>query len=180
MAMYDPSTGKWFEYNPPPNTEPWDWASGYSPLSEVAAPTNAKTGLVDPNQSDPHTLAAQLLQSQFAEWETTFKPIEQSMINMLSFNNPDVLSDAVTKANQTAKDQTNAVSGAIERRSLAMGTPETPDQQKVIKRMLNLGQATNIANAENTARSNVRAQDEQILMGVVPNYNVVKGNLSNK
>jgi len=36
-------------------------------------------------------------------------------------------------------------------------------------RMLNLSTAENIANAKNTARSDVREQDQQILMGTSTN-----------
>jgi hypothetical protein len=41
--------------------------------------------------------------------------------------------------------------------------------------MVNLNTAENVASASNQARENVRIQDEQILLGSLPNYNIQKG-----
>ena len=43
-------------------------------------------------------LTAELLRSQFADWQKLFKPIEMNAMQELSFNNPSVLTNAVDKA----------------------------------------------------------------------------------
>ena len=197
MALYDPSTGQWYDYNPSvfnPGQAPayngpeggYDYSNatgptyGESSLTPISAPSGVSTGvssptLVDPTQMNPQALAAQLLQSQFAEWESTYKPIEQELMNQLSFDNPNVLNTAIGKADTAAQGVSSSMAGILQRTNAARGISPTQQQDTVSNRILNLNTASNIASAENTTRANVRTQDDQILLGATPNLNVVKG-----
>jgi len=115
-----------------------------------------------------------LLRAQFAEWEKVYKPIELSAINKLSFNNPQVLDDAVREATQAASGSADAFAGILGRQTRAMGQNPTGEQRAVSGRVLDLNRAAATASAANVARENIRTQDEQILLGGAPNPNIVK------
>jgi hypothetical protein len=141
-------------------------------LAKVNAEYAAK-GMVNPNQSNPSKVGAQLLRAQFNEWVKEFQPIELSAMREISFNNPEVLPRAVEKATSAATGQIDTMRGVLSRSNAAMGVEPTAQQAQVSSRILNLDRATTIADAANRARENVRTQDEQMLLGSVPNPNVV-------
>jgi hypothetical protein len=118
-------------------------------------------------------LNAQLLGEQFADWQSTFEPIELNAIEQLSFNNPSILPGAIKAADTATSGAYKTLGGTLERTNAAMGETQTPQQAQATKRMLNLDQAAATAGAENQARSNVRADDQQILLGGLPNQNLV-------
>jgi hypothetical protein len=147
----------------------------------VQAPAGAPANIIppiDPTSGDAHSIAAQLLRQQFEEWKTAFKPIELQAMQQLSFNNPEVLPTALAKARTAATGASEAMGGILERQTRAMGVKETPEQAQTTKRVLNLSRAAAIAGAENVARENVAAQDQQILLGTTPNYRILKGELN--
>jgi hypothetical protein len=123
---------------------------------------------------DADTAAANLLASQFYNWQSQFKPIELNAMQQLSFNNPAVLTNAVNTAKQTASGSADAMAGILQRQNAAVGVLPTEQQQAVSKRVMDINKATQIAGAENTARENVRTNDEMILTGQAPNPNLVK------
>jgi len=185
--MYDPSTGSWYEYSPgatTPSNTPYSGlganlfegvgggVTNPASLNKVARPGNVGSeetpNYVDPS-GDPHNIASNLINAQFAEWEKTFKPIELEQIQQYSPINPSVLTTAVDKAENTATQASASMGGILQRQNEKMGVNATSDQKNAMGRMLNLSTAENIANAKNTARSDVREQDQQILMGTSTN-----------
>jgi hypothetical protein len=132
------------------------------------------SGLIDPTQTDAQTLAAQLLQSEFAEWEKYFKPIEEAQMQQLSFVNPTVLPTALKQATQSATGASEAAKGILQRQTQSQGIKPTEQQASTSARILNLQEGANIAGARNTARRQIQQQDIQALMGQMPNYNVVR------
>lgn len=185
MAMFDPATGKWYTYNPgSPGaiTDESGIPTGVvSPsLTLAGAPEGAPGNLsqfVDPTNNDPNATAAKLLRAQFEEWQKSFKPIELNAMKGVSFNNPNVLPEAINKATGTAIRQADTMRGVLSRSNASMGIVPTAQQEKVSNRILNLDRSTAVAEASNKARENVRLQDEQILLGGVPNQNIVKGTI---
>jgi hypothetical protein len=123
----------------------------------------------------PSQIAADLLNAEYNEWASTFKPIELSMLNEISFNNPSVLTTAVSKASTAAQQTSDTMSGVLSRTNKSQGLTPNVGQQNTMNRMVNLNTAENVASASNQARENVRIQDEQILLGSLPNYNIQKG-----
>jgi hypothetical protein len=117
---------------------------------------------------------AKLLRDQFADWQTTFQPIELGLLNQTSFNNPSILPDALDEAKQTVSDSYGAMGGVLERQNRSLGIQPTAQQQRSTDRIMNVKQGAATAGAENTARSNVRQMDEDILMGATPNPNIAK------
>lgn len=122
-------------------------------------------------------LTATLLRNQFTDWQKMFMPIELNAMKQLSFNNPGVLSDAVSKAGGAAQQQSETMTGILDRGNRALGIQPTAQQSQVSRRLMDLNKAQNIAGAENLARANVRIQDELVLLGGAPNPNVAKGGI---
>ena len=113
-----------------------------------------------------YDLASQLLLEQYNEWATTFKPIEQQLLNQISWNNPSVLPAAVSQAATTAQGEAGAAQGIMSRENRSLGIMPTKEQEATSKRVQNLSGALNVAGAENKARSTQRNLDEKILLGV--------------
>ena len=113
-------------------------------------------------------IASQVLAAQWSEWENTFKPIELAALAESSLVNPQVLTDAVNKAGDTAAGAFNAMPGMLARREAGMGIAPTAEQSMVSKRVMNVQGAAAIAGAKNKARSDVALQDEQLLLGATP------------
>jgi hypothetical protein len=81
----------------------------------------------------------------------------------------------VSKASTAAQQTSDTMSGVLSRTNKSQGLTPNVGQQNTMNRMVNLNTAENVASASNQARENVRIQDEQILLGSLPNYNIQKG-----
>lgn len=139
--------------------------------------------LITPDRDDDNyadQMTANLLKAEFAEWESTFKPIELNLMNELSFNNPSVLSNAINTAQEKAESSYGSMSGIVNRQNRALGIRPTEQEAATSKRLMDLGKALSVSDAKNTARSNVRQMDEALLMGTMPNPNVAKTTYSNQ
>ncbi len=189
-VVYDSSKKQWvIIYSHLGSTTPWYEMEGVYPerptaqytSTPVQAPADAPANiseLVDPTSTEPHTLAAQLLQAQFEEWQRMFKPIELQALGQLSFNNPEVLPTALGKARTAATGASEAMGGILERQNQAMGVKPTQQQTQATNRILNLSRASAIAGAENVARENVATQDMQILLGGTPSPQILRRELN--
>lgn len=137
-----------------------------SPTSPVSQTSGSQ-----PSQSSQ--IAAQLLRAQYDDWKQLFQPIELGQMQQLSFNNPQVLNTAVNKAGAAATGASSAMTGIAQRTNRALGVAPSESQTNTSRRLMDLNKATNLAGAENTARANVRLQDQLILLGSAPNPNIV-------
>jgi len=110
-----------------------------------------------------------LLREQYEDWKKTFMPVELQALQQLSFNNPNVLPDALKEAEETVSGAFNAMQGVAERQNKAIGLQPTQQQEATTKRLIDLREAAALAGAKNDARASVRQMDEAILMGTTPN-----------
>lgn len=108
--------------------------------------------------------SGQLLKSEYEDWKTNFAPIEQDLLQQISWNNPAILPNALDEAREKTEGTYNAMGGILERQNRALGVTETPQQEATNRRLLDLNKAKSIAGAENETRANVRKMDEAILM----------------
>jgi hypothetical protein len=119
-------------------------------------------------------MAAKVLAAEFANWETQYKPVEQNLLMQTSFNNPEILTDAVNQATTNATGAADSMQGVEARQMASQGVVATPQQTAVNSRLNNLSRAQMVAGAQNTARQNVATQDELISLGSAPNPNVAQ------
>lgn len=182
MQLYDPKTNSWYNYNPKGQTQSvphYDSSKSIFPpppgLSAIGGqPPPGGTGLIAPEGS-ASDMAAQVLAGEFENWRQQFKPLELNLLNQSSLNNPQVLTDAVSKAGTIANQSFDAMGGVRRRRLAAQGVAPTADQQMVTDRISSLSKAAAVAGAENKARQQVEANDEMIALGVSPNPNLIGG-----
>jgi hypothetical protein len=117
---------------------------------------------------------ANLLMSQYADWQSTFEPIELQALQQVSYNNPSVLASALDDSKKTVQDAYGSMGGVLERQNRSLGLTPTTQQTATSKRLMDLNQAASTAGAENQARANVRQMNDLILMGTTPNPNIAK------
>lgn len=161
-------TGVWYDENGKAVSDPY--ANGViqdTTSTTDTAGTKTKSGIdLSGSAAD---ITTQLLRKQYENWKTQFQPIELEAINMLSYNNPDVLKNAVGIASYQAAESSNSMSGILERTNRALGIQQNEQQAAVSKRLMDLERAKSIAGSANSARAAVREQDEKILLGTASN-----------
>ena len=146
------------------------------PSAATATPTATTApfpGWVDPSNTNPEQLAANLISAQFQEWQQSFMPIELNALQQVSLNNPQVLTNAVATANQQARGNVAAMSGIAARQNRALGITPNAQQSAASNRILNLTGALDVAGAQNQARGVQRYLDESILLGSAPSPQIV-------
>jgi len=111
--------------------------------------------------------SAQLLRSDYEDWKKNFAPIEQNLMQQISYNNPSVLPNALDKTADTVEKSYDAMGGVLERQAAGLGIDQTPQQEATGKRLLDLNKNKTMASAENNTRANIRKMDESILLGTV-------------
>ena len=171
--LYDPVTGTWSVYKPatsggggifdPPGTP-----ASLTPIDLSGLQTEAQSGQIAPTGT-AQGMAAKVLAAEFANWETQYKPVEQNLLMQTSFNNPEILTDAVNQATTNATGAADSMQGVEARQMASQGVVATPQQTAVNSRLNNLSRAQMVAGAQNTARQNVATQDELIAVGSAPN-----------
>ncbi len=174
QSYYDPTTGQWYTYNPGNTNLNWGGggptAPSLTPIDLSGLQTEAQSGLVAPTGT-ASGMAAKVLAAEFSNWETQYKPVEQNLLMQTSFNNPEILTDAVDQATTNATGAADAMQGVEARQMASQGVVATPQQTAVNSRLNNLSRAQMVAGAQNTARQNVATQDELIAIGSAPNPN---------
>ena len=124
--------------------------------------------MVNPNNGDAHSIAANLIQSQYTNWQQNFQPIELATLQQSSLNNSGVVGEQVNNAIDRANMSAANMEGVGQRQLSRMGVQATDQQQAVSARLLNLSRAGAVAGAENSARANVAKTDEIIATGGIP------------
>ena len=175
--LYDPVTGTWSVYKPASGGGGGAWGvlnpgtpASLTPIDLSGLQTEAQSGQIAPTGT-AQGMAAKVLAAEFANWETQYKPVEQNLLMQTSFNNPEILTDAVNQATTNATGAADSMQGVEARQMASQGVVATPQQTAVNSRLNNLSRAQMVAGAQNTARQNVATQDELIAIGSAPNPN---------
>lgn len=148
-----------------------------SPVNAVpGSPGTWNNGVYTPLQSSSNASdsMAQLIASEFANWESQYKPVELNLLNQTSLNNPDILPESVNRVETTANATADTMQGVQRRQISRLGISTTPQQQQVSDRLMNLNRAATVAGAKNQARQNVATQDELIALGTAPSPNILQ------
>lgn len=136
-----------------------------TPIGEMLKNQAATPGWVDPYDLTGMS-GYNVLKQQYKNWQEQFKPVELATLNMLSFNNPDVIPNATAEAATSATNISESMQDVMGRSEKALGVSETEQQKKVSGRLAELNKVANVAGAENMARANVKLQDQQLLTGL--------------
>lgn len=125
--------------------------------------------LVTQFASDSANTMGALTRAQWADYLARFQPIEDSLMNMTTYNNPGLVAKEVTAATESAN---TAMGVATQNRGLnraQYGLTATAGQQTAEARQDNLTGAAATVEAANKTRQNLLDRDRLIAVGGIPN-----------
>jgi hypothetical protein len=105
---------------------------------------------------------AALTREQWADYQNTFVPLENQLIQMAT--DPEAANRAMADASQNVNDSFAAQEGSTGRRLRGLGLQLTPEQQAASTRATSLSKSLTDVQAQNTARD-LTVQRQQSLLG---------------
>jgi hypothetical protein len=105
---------------------------------------------------------AALTREQWADYQNTFVPLENQLIQMAT--DPEAANQAMADASQNVNDSFAAQEGATDRRLRGLGLQLTPEQQAASTRATALSKSLTDVQAQNTARD-LTVQRQQSILG---------------
>jgi hypothetical protein len=109
---------------------------------------------------------AALTRDQWAEYVSTFVPIENQLIEYAT--NPQVAADAMTEASQDVNAAFDAREGTIDRRLKGLGVALSPEEQAAQKRSFGLARSLADVQAQNIAGQTTRQRQMSVLGNPAP------------
>jgi len=109
---------------------------------------------------------AALTREQWADYQNTFVPLENQLIQMAT--DPEAANRAMADASQNVNDAFAAQEGATGRRLRGLGLQLTPEQQTASTRATALSKSLTDVQAQNTARDLTVQRQQQILGNPAP------------
>ncbi|TAM30261.1 MAG: hypothetical protein EPN60_05305 [Nevskiaceae bacterium] len=106
---------------------------------------------------------AAILRSQYANWASTYKPIEDELL--AAYKNPAVKAQATQESMDLFRRGYAATQGATDRRLASYGLTLTPEQQEARTRSSNLQQGLGTVSAFNGTARRIEDRDKQLLTG---------------
>lgn len=125
--------------------------------------------LVSQFAEDPSTTMGALTRAQWADYLARFQPIENSLMNMTTYNNPGLVAKEVTAATESAN---TAMGVATQNRGMnraQYGLTARPGQQVAENRQDNLTGTAAAVEAANKTRQNLTDRNRLIAVGGIPN-----------
>lgn len=155
-----------------------DLVTSMSSLALTTQHPNANAGmLVDPGQfaGNPQDTTAALLRMQYADYMDRYRPSEDALMNMTTYDNPELVGQEIDKAIGTA-DKSGYVQKAMDTaeatQSYGMrkfGVQQTAETAQATGMKNNLARSTAVVDAANKIRMRQSDRNQQIATGVVPN-----------
>lgn len=106
---------------------------------------------------------AAILRSQYANWASTYKPIEDELL--AAYKNPAIKAQATQDSMELFRRGYAATQGATDRRLASYGLTLTPEQQEARTRSSNLQQGLGTVSAFNGTARRIEDRDKQLLTG---------------
>lgn len=121
-------------------------------------------GLNPSSNSFARDANAALLRSQYQDWSSRFRPIEDELLD--SYNNPNVLNQSQEQGADLFQRGFTASQGAADRRLASYGLTLTPDQQASRDRQTDLAKGLGQVNAFNSTARDIKDRDTEMLTGL--------------
>lgn len=109
---------------------------------------------------------AQLTRDRWADYVSTFVPIENQLIQYAT--DPNTVSNAMSTASQNVQGAYNAQQGAVARRLQGLNLQLDPDEQAAQARSSSLSRGLADVQAQNLAGDLTRQRQQQILGNPAP------------
>jgi hypothetical protein len=188
MTLYDPSTGKWYEYSNKTTVggydepifpggerryDPWqvNTTQEITPLNETqSAPSEAPLRLAPGGSASGNY--ANLTKAQWQDYQRRFVPIENELINSTTYANPQVLTKAIGQGRE-ATNQAMDVSEKTQQRAVGQyGITQDPAQLTLRRRMEGLNRSAAVVDAANRIRQRVSDRNREITSGAAPSSGI--------
>lgn len=122
--------------------------------------------------SDPSGITAALTRQQYQDYMSRFAPIENRLLGMMSYDNPE----AVNMEVQSAIGQGGYVQSALNRNQgqqryafNKLGVDQTAQAKQAMDTSNNLNRSTAVVDAANRIRQKIADRNQMISVGAVPN-----------
>jgi len=194
MMLYDPSTGKWYEYNEPVQNGVFTENPGTSavgPIFGAGGPTPVDTTPVSPikpidaTQSAPSEAPlklspggnasdnyARLTKAQWADYQKRFVPIEDELINSTTYANPQVLTKAIGQGREATNKAFDVAEQTQQRAVGQYGITQDPAQIALRRRMEGLNRSAAVVDAANRIRQRISDRNREITSGAAPSSGI--------
>lgn len=120
-------------------------------------------------QKSPSKIMAQLLRKQYEDYIARYQGTENALMDMTSYNNPELVSEEVATATNTAN---NAMAAAAANQQYAyqhLGMAQTAETQQANTARNSLNTSTAVVDAANKVRQRIADRNQQIALGSTPN-----------
>lgn len=190
MLLYDPDSGRWYEYNEqatttsqPVSQNDWaypSWMNRGQTTTQQPAVRALTSSQSAPSENPMHLAAggkaednyAKLTRAQWEDYKRRFVPIEDELINSTSYANPEVLTKAIGQGKE-AVNKTFDVSSEMQNRAIGRyGISQDPAQIALRRRMEGLNRSAAIVDAANRIRQRIADRNREITTGAAPSSGI--------
>jgi hypothetical protein len=161
-------------YDPPPSSGPtYTDASGRivnvpMPSTDGSVSSRFSPFLVTQFASDPSNTVGQLTRAQWADYVSRYSPIENRLMNMTTYNSPELVSQEVGSATAAAGTALDVAAGNRSLSRAQFGLTARTGQQQLEGRQINLAKSTAMVDAANRTRQVLADRNRMIAVGSVP------------
>lgn len=126
----------------------------------------------DDFKDDPAKVTAELTRKQWEDYKARFRPVEDRLMYMTTYNNPELVNQEIASAIGTGGYVHTALnnSASQQQRNFARyGLAPTRAQQTSLDRQNNLSRSTAVVDAANRIRQRITERNQLIATGTIPN-----------
>lgn len=127
---------------------------------------------VDPLSGKAATRQGAITKMQWADYQTRFVPIENQLMNMTTYNNPELAGQEIGKAQADTAGTYDNIAGSQAIQMGRYGMSLSPDQQASSDRINSLGKSGAVVDAANNIRLKLVERNQTIAAGTSQSMNV--------
>jgi hypothetical protein len=131
----------------------FDWSKMYNPT------------YVDPDEGTAASRLGAIDKAQWTDYQKRFVPIENQLMQMTTYNNPNLAGEEITKAKTDTGDYYDNITGSSAIQMGRYGMSLTGDQQQSSDRLNALGRSGAVVDAANNIRLKLVERNQQIASG---------------
>lgn len=125
--------------------------------------------LVTQFDKDPSNTIGQLTRAQWADYVQRFSPVENRLMDMTTYNSPEITAHEVERGTATAGQAIDVASRGRALNRAQYGLTARAGQQALEARQDNIARSTAVVEAANRIRQNLIERNRNIAVGGVPN-----------
>lgn len=165
MAYVDPSTVD----------TGWGSMTGAIAKRNNEAVSEANPNLVDPYSGKATDKLGAITKQQWADYQSRFVPIENQLMDMTTYNNPDLANQEINRVETDTASAYDNIANASAIQMGRYGISRNADQQQSSDRLSALGKSGAIVDAANNIRLKLVERNQMIASGSNPGSMLKQG-----